>query len=486
MKITGCYIVKNEENNIIKSINSIKTYCDEVIVVDTGSTDETVNKARTCGAQVHFFNWCEDFSAARNYALSLVRGDWIIFLDADEYYEGAVSLREYIELIAARKPNTDAIMVNRLANSIDGKLDGQEVRIFRNTEEIRYQGIIHETLCKKNGALNIVCAEDINLVHTGYNENIIASKLNRNLHLLKKSVSIYGELPFHYYYLAECYFGLQDYEQALRYINKALSESVKYPGKAVSYYHILLESMRQCSYPLDEQEKVAKKAAGMFPINPEFYGELGMIQSSKGNFQEARFNLMLCVKMYHQQKNIHTLPGYMDKNTMARVCARLTRVCIRCSLPIAAEIAGCLAKALSATIELEKECLSEWENMSRHLIANLDEVGINLYKNITEETIISECWHDLHRHIAGLEKSLNILLVPEDDLSAAECSLRKLFGDGVLREKAVTLLRQVRDADAWLLVHSAVKYGMELSLTEQIFMSNEEKFLWQVLSDIQQ
>ena len=91
MKITGCYIVKNEEANIARSIDSIKAVCDEIIVVDTGSDDRTVEIATAKGAKVLRFRWVNDFSKARNYAMSLARGDIIIFLDADEWFVPALN-----------------------------------------------------------------------------------------------------------------------------------------------------------------------------------------------------------------------------------------------------------------------------------------------------------------------------------------------------------------------------------------------------------
>ncbi len=87
MKFSACWIVKDEAHNIKKSILSVKDCCDELIVVDTGSVDDTVRIAQKCGAKTKHFKWINDFSAAKNYALSLATGDYVIFLDGDEYFE---------------------------------------------------------------------------------------------------------------------------------------------------------------------------------------------------------------------------------------------------------------------------------------------------------------------------------------------------------------------------------------------------------------
>ena len=86
MKISACYITKNEERNIVRSLQSLLDSVDEIIVVDTGSTDRTKEAAAGLGARVLDFAWEDDFSAPRNLAIQEAQGDWIIFLDADEWF----------------------------------------------------------------------------------------------------------------------------------------------------------------------------------------------------------------------------------------------------------------------------------------------------------------------------------------------------------------------------------------------------------------
>ena len=86
IRISACVITKNEEKNIGRWLENMKKVADEIIVVDTGSTDGTVELARQGGAQIFHFAWCDDFSAAKNFAIEKAHGDWILFLDADEYF----------------------------------------------------------------------------------------------------------------------------------------------------------------------------------------------------------------------------------------------------------------------------------------------------------------------------------------------------------------------------------------------------------------
>ena len=99
MRISACVITKNEEKNLPKWLDSMHQAADEIIVVDTGSADGTVAIAESAGAKVFCFPWIDDFSAAKNFAIGKATGDWILFLDADQYFADgdALKARETIQ-----------------------------------------------------------------------------------------------------------------------------------------------------------------------------------------------------------------------------------------------------------------------------------------------------------------------------------------------------------------------------------------------------
>ena len=107
IRLSQCMIVKNEEKNIERALSWGKSFMWEQIVVDTGSTDRTVEIARRLGAKVYHFEWIDDFAAAKNYAVSQAQGDWIVFLDADEYFleEDAKRLVPLLEKLEGTKYN---------------------------------------------------------------------------------------------------------------------------------------------------------------------------------------------------------------------------------------------------------------------------------------------------------------------------------------------------------------------------------------------
>ena len=143
MKISTCLIVKNESENIGRCLDSIKNISDEIIVVDTGSTDDTVEIAKSFGARVYFYGWDNNFSNARNHALDKATGDWIIFLDADEYFgpNTQKQLRTVLERISNNK-TVDAVLCKIINIDVQsGRVlsENPTIRIFRGKSGIRYE-----------------------------------------------------------------------------------------------------------------------------------------------------------------------------------------------------------------------------------------------------------------------------------------------------------------------------------------------------------
>jgi glycosyltransferase involved in cell wall biosynthesis/tRNA A37 methylthiotransferase MiaB len=157
-----CMIVKNEETNIANCLMSLKPVVDEIIVIDTGSTDKTKDIARVLGAKVYDYEWTEDFSEARNFSLSKATGDWILIMDADE----VIASQDYaaFKKMISKLNNTKAyIMTTRNYTTAAGNRGWQEndgqyaaveaglgwipspkVRLFPNRRDIFFSNPVHE------------------------------------------------------------------------------------------------------------------------------------------------------------------------------------------------------------------------------------------------------------------------------------------------------------------------------------------------------
>ena len=224
--ISACVIVKNEAENLPMWLSSVREFADEMVVVDTGSADNTKELAQAAGAMVFDFHWINDFSAAKNFAIERASGRWIAFLDADEYFDEA-SCKKIRPLLEELEQHPEIRGVNCPRYDIDVDAGGKllavvtELRLFRNDGELRYQGTIHE---KVSGLTeeNTCLARDLKLMHTGYSGHIQKAKAKRNLQLLEARQSD-GENPLDWHYFMDCYYALADYPKTIEYAQKIIS-----------------------------------------------------------------------------------------------------------------------------------------------------------------------------------------------------------------------------------------------------------------------
>lgn len=213
LRLSQCMIVKNEENNIRQALDWGKGIVWEKIVVDTGSTDRTVEIAESMGATVYSFEWINDFSAAKNYAISKASGDWIAFLDADEYLTDEWAQKLLLLLEKADNASCYAVRTPLLNLDDDGKVKSsvRHVRFFRREKGLAYQNPIHEVLKKDGNALSfdrvLDTGDKFPIFHTGYTKEASKRKniKKRNMDILeaelKKNPDNYDLLG----YLGDCY-----------------------------------------------------------------------------------------------------------------------------------------------------------------------------------------------------------------------------------------------------------------------------------------
>lgn len=234
-RISQCMIVKDEEANIRRALSWGKGIAWEQIVVDTGSTDKTVEIAKEMGAKVFHFEWCDDFSAAKNYAIEQATGEWIAFLDADEYFS-KTDARKIPEMIKKAETATQkggiihALCTEMFHLNDKGEVFsvGQHYRIFRNIKELRYCNRIHEALQMTNGTqMRCVMVKNLPIMHTGYQQSIRGKKGERNIPLLKKELE---ENPANYNawsYLGESFAGSGQTQEALSCMGRVIEHGTR-------------------------------------------------------------------------------------------------------------------------------------------------------------------------------------------------------------------------------------------------------------------
>ncbi len=293
LKLTQCLIVKNEEHNLPRALGWGKSLFAEQIVVDTGSTDGTVVLANKLGAVVHSFAWMDDFAAARNFAVSKCSGDWIVFLDADEYFEAedAAGLRALIEKVAQlhRKEGVRARAYNVIELpwvnwSNHGKEIGRQSRIFRNTRQVQYVGAVHEHLqAMPNGYLKVYAQQNTPAIcHMGYvwsAENSKAAKGARNFAAAQKAIEQTPESAKMWLFAAEALLLQGAYEQAEQYFMQAMSNrdgSIWEERLREGYQQWMKLYLRmgkptaEMPHILERALRVYAEASHRFPDDPDF------------------------------------------------------------------------------------------------------------------------------------------------------------------------------------------------------------------------
>ena len=283
MKISACVIVKNEEKNIGQWLNNMRQIADEIIVVDTGSTDNTLNILENANITPYHFTWCNDFAAAKNYAIQQATGDWIAFLDADEYFDVSSVQRFRTEMIRYHaNKKIGAIMCQLVNIDTDNKnkiIDTMiQVRIFRNSKDIYYKNPVHEQLVTKPGKYIMQKCFDLQIIHTGYSAGILRKKAERDLPILQqreKEAKTQNEREQLYVFFMDAYNCLGVFDKVLLYAQKAVKSNMKNLGGDIHVYECMISAMIHLGKDDKEIMAVITEARKKFPREVFFAVQLG-------------------------------------------------------------------------------------------------------------------------------------------------------------------------------------------------------------------
>ena len=346
IKLSQCMIVKNEEDNIRRALSWAKEIAFEQIVVDTGSTDRTVEIAEEMGAKVYHFKWIDDFSAAKNYAIGQASGEWIAFLDADEYFtEGdAGKLMKTLWELEKGKGRTEPPHFIRCSwvhlddNGRPFSVSVQD-RIFRNIPQIRYHGKIHEPIGLPGGEA-MVCRDEqksLSILHTGYASSIVAAKgkWQRNVELLEKELRDRPQDYTAWSYLGDAYAGLGRIQEAKEAWKKALkgtsSISISRWGYMNAGKSLLKLYMNHPSLAESDREveETAEQAGYPGTDNPDVYFFLGLYYMKRTDFERAYREIKRALELLdsYTEADVIYLRGNLEKAYvwMAGLCQQLKR-----------------------------------------------------------------------------------------------------------------------------------------------------------------
>jgi len=234
--VSLCMMVRNEEKYLADCLSSIKDNVDQLIIIDTVSTDNTIDIANSFGAEVYHFDWRDDFSLARNESIKYAKCDWILWMDADEILDPD-SIEEYKRCISNKeKPVYYKVMIRSNTGDEKSIHDSDTHRLFSNNFGIKFQNRIHEQIsysAHKIGAIEKISS--ILLYHKGYdvNESDLEKKILRNRKLLTKMVEDFPNDAYSNFTLAQNYGQAKEWKLMIHHLERALElESLSKPMQA--------------------------------------------------------------------------------------------------------------------------------------------------------------------------------------------------------------------------------------------------------------
>ena len=312
--ISLCMIVRDEEENLRDCLLTLRHLFEEIVVVDTGSKDQTLQLARGMGAKVYHFLWREDFSAARNASLEYAQGDWIFWMDADDRVtpNEAQKIRD---LVGENRKRAFSFKVINLGT----QEEFYQLRLFPSLPEVRFQNPIHEQVEGSLNSLGIkVEPREIVINHLGYaGEGKRRRKDLRNLRILKEWLYKYPKDFYSAFQLASVYDSLGEPEKALRVIEKLLKEP-KSDGfsKDLSVYTHILEA--KLYYELGEEGKSMAALRNALQKEHSFWPAkffLGEILCLKKDFRNALLHLQQVKKLGPKAINLPLPVSLMKAKT---------------------------------------------------------------------------------------------------------------------------------------------------------------------------
>lgn len=257
--LSCCIIAKNEASRLPSVLKSLSPLCEQIVVVDTGSDDDTVQVAQDMGAEVSSFEWNDSFSSARNRSLREARNPWILYVDADDFIPED-SLRGIAELKETPPETAFAFVVQSTKDGITG-ISAAQIRMFPNAPGLEFRYRVHEQIRPALMEAGIpIVFKGITIVHTGYtDQDAIAAKQKRNIRLLEQDLLDYPDDGFLHYLAGMAWLDLKKHARAKEEFLKGWKLSVAYPDKHHVALGAALESAELAlrEKPVQQSEAVA-------------------------------------------------------------------------------------------------------------------------------------------------------------------------------------------------------------------------------------
>ena len=299
--ISMAMMVKNEEDFLKDALLSAKDLVDEMIVVDTGSSDNTVQIAKDLGAQVFHYRWQDDFSDARNETIRRCNGQWVLILDADERVRidrGKIAgFRHSLRKFIAEGPYV-GVSIQVINIRLDGSLMNSlpSLRFFPRCEEISYRNRVHNqiALADEKVEMQLKLCDFVTIEHLGYDPVIYErrKKSARSLPLIQKMIEDEPENMVYRFYEGREFVILKQPEKAVESLETAVLGILEgKSGYFAETMKTLFTAYEQVNAVPERIHTFAEMAIGQNPEQPDFYLFKGLAEYNLKRFEEAAVSL---------------------------------------------------------------------------------------------------------------------------------------------------------------------------------------------------
>lgn len=287
LPISVCMIAKNEDHHIEESLKRLRPCRFEIIVVDTGSVDRTVEIAHKYADKVFHFAWCDDFSSARNFSIQQAVNEWVLIIDCDEYLEN-VNLAE-LETSLHKNRNAVGMITRNNPYTVQGARSIMTERIGRlfNRNYCHYEGTVHERVRTLQGKEPECFSIPLTFYHEGYvAESDKRMRATRNLEMLLHDLVLKGPSPYIYFQLGQNYLSLNDLEKAAHYYKLGLEMNT---DSASDFVKSMTEAYGYCLMNLAKYDTAMtlKEQYDQFSQRADFVYLMGMLHMKRGEREKA-------------------------------------------------------------------------------------------------------------------------------------------------------------------------------------------------------
>jgi tetratricopeptide (TPR) repeat protein len=319
-------VARDAQTTIGAALESVRTIADEIVVVDTGSTDHTKEIARQRASRILECRWNDDFSAARNFALQQLTGDWVLWLDASEQLdtEAAQAIRRHID---SQPTAACAYLILVQLPAAAGQADGEQIgriRLWPLKSGLKYAGRVREQLSPGIAAAGLsqeITSWRITRSAMDLRPDTRIAKAQRDIRLAELEINESGERPQLLLAMGESWTALGEPLKAAGWFRQAIDSSAGPTTEHLEAYYGLLTTFDGRAEARDQQVAACLQALKAFPLDAQLLCAMGSYMQAQGRLDLACRSYQVAVEHGQINQAAWHLAGLVD---VATICYSLT------------------------------------------------------------------------------------------------------------------------------------------------------------------